>query len=661
MKANSGFIFIGVILVAVLITTASFFNSIPSTAASLENFSSCSELSEKIKSAQSQYSMGWGGMARDGVMLAETTTGLDTASGGSNEAAPKSQEYSETNVQVAGVDEADVVKTDGSYIYTISNNKLIIVSAYPADEAQVLSETEVENFHPTEMFIDDNMLLVFGYNYEVYYPEKPEMAEEEMAITVDAVGYYHRYSSFTSVKLFDISDKSSPEEVRGLDFEGNYVSSRKIGSQVYFIVNSYPDFYALEQGDIEQIIPLYKDSKVGDIEPSCGCVDVKYFNPIIPQSFITIASIDMQNPDSKVEKEVILGSGQNVYASHDSLFVAETYYPYHILTGIALDFQNQVITEEEAMEKSKDIEVTTNIHKFSLENLEYVGNMQAPGTTLNQFSMDEHDNHFRIATTRQSMWFSSDQGSNSIYIFDDNLEQVGSIEDIAPGEQIYSARFMGDKGYLVTFKSIDPFFVLDLSDPTDPKILGKLKIPGYSDYLHPLDENHIIGIGKDAIPSENENFAWYQGMKLAVFDVTDVENPIELHKISIGDRGTNSPALHNHKAFLFDKEKQLLVIPILLAEIKDKENAEKWSYGDYIFQGAYVYDLSVEDGFNLKGTITHYDNEELFKKSGYYFHGDYTIERSLYIENILYTLSTGMIKMNSLEDLEEINYLEFGS
>jgi uncharacterized secreted protein with C-terminal beta-propeller domain len=302
--------------------------------------------------------------------------------------------------------------------------------------------------------------------------------------------------------------------------------------------------------------------------------------------------------------------------------------------------------------------------------------MEAPGHILNQFSMDEYDSHFRIATTVGDVWSPTGQmqpSRNNVYIFADDLTMSGKIEDIAPGETIYSARFMGARGYLVTFKRVDPLFVLDLSNPSNPQILGKLKIPGYSDYLHPYDENHIIGIGKevdesiDADKVHTENAVYFtaiQGIKMAMFDVTDVTNPVEMYKVVIGDRGTDSYALNDHKAFLFDKEKNLLVVPILLAEIpeekKNQTNHEWPVEGEFTFQGAYVYDLTLENGFQFKGRITHYDDNQTFMKAGYYyFDDDYSVKRSLYIGDILYTISGMKIKLNSLADLSEINQLVF--
>ena len=562
--------------------------------------------------------------------------------------APK-PEFSTTNVQVEGVDEADIVKTDGKYIYTLAgvsgvwfhrneDSKLIIAKAYPPDESEILSETPLE-IRPREMFIHGDYLLVFGSSR--YIPA--ESSPEKMIVP---------YMELTTVQVWDVRDRTNPKLLRSIDFEGSYVSSRKIGPYVYFVINSYPDYRVLEKGSPEEeIIPSFRDRKGGDAKKEtafskiCRCRDVEYFEPINPERFVIIASVSLENPEGEITKEVIVGSGQNIYASLHDLYIAETNYPFWF-----------------GGERSEE---KTIIHKFSLDEgkISYSGHMEAPGHVLNQFSMDEHDSHFRVATTKGHASRSGGSASNNVYVFDENLEMVGKLEDIAPGESIYSARFMGERAYLVTFKKVDPFFVIDLSDPKNPKILGKLKIPGYSDYLHPYDENHIIGIGKETVEAEEElgDFVWYQGVKLAIFDATDVKNPKELHRVVIGDRGTDSYALHDHKAFLFDREKNLLVIPILLAEIKgDKESLPRNTYGDYVFQGAYVYDISLDNGFVLKGRITHYETNESFVKSGYYFRGEYDVKRSLYIDDVLYTISDKKIKLNSLADLSEIKELVLG-
>ncbi len=522
-------------------------------------------------------------------------------------------DYSTTNIQVEGVDEADIIKTDGKYIYLIAKDKLYIAKAYPSEKAKIVSDTQLSRnqFNPTELFIHENRLAVFGNGYEPSCYDATDSRQKSNCLL--------RSFSATTVKIYDITDKNYPELIDELNFEGSYVTSRKIDEYVYFAVNTYPQFR-----EPYNIMPLYKTEE--EYEPVAKCGDVRIIDEH-PRNILTVIGFNIENPH-ELDKELIAANGENVSASQENLYVAQT-------------------ANDE-----------TVINKFSLNHgkIRFAAEGKVPGHILNQFSMDEFDGHFRIATTKGQVWRGESDSSNNLYVLNEKMDIVGEIEDLAPGEKIYSVRFMGKKGYIVTFKKVDPLFVIDLSLPEKPKVLGKLKIPGYSDYLHPYDENTIIGIGKDTEEAEEGDFAWYQGIKIALFDVSDVKNPKELHKVIIGDRGTDSPALTDHKAFLFDKEKELLVIPITLAEIQDKNGAGN-QYGDYTFQGAYVYKLNKETGFELKGKVTHYDDDEVFLKSGYYFHGEASIMRSLYIGNVLYTLSNQRLQLNSLNNLETLKKL----
>ena len=248
------------------------------------------------------------------------------------------------------------------------------------------------------------------------------------------------------------------------------------------------------------------------------------------------------------------------------------------------------------------------------------------------------------------------------------MKQIGSLDNLAPGEKIYSSRFVGDRVYLVTYKKVDPFFAIDLQDPTKPSVLGFLKIPGYSDYLHPYDENHIIGIGKDSTEASvedktgrNLDFAWYQGLKMAIFDVTDVTNPKELHKVIIGDRGTESPVLDDPRAFLFNKSKNLLALPIELYQLTDAQKASKdtdSTYGEFNYQGAYVYNIDLIKGFTLKGRVTHI-TDQITNESNYsYPASNQYVNRILYIDDYLYTISDEKILTNSLNDMGKINEIK---
>ena len=420
-----------------------------------------------------------------------------------------------------------------------------------------------------------------------------------------------------------------------------------IGNYIYVISTEYTYYiYRINEGDGILRVP---EIKIDNYTMKIPYDDIYYVDtPEIVDTMTHITAVNLDTMEFD-EKSFLIGVSQTMYVSANNIYLVYTKYDYNIRPLIGGTYESS--------------DETTLIHKISIDSgeINYQTKGEVPGHILNQFSMDENDGYFRIATTIGYSWDEYNPSTNNIYILDENLERVSEIENIASGEQIYSTRFTGDKAYIVTFKNIDPFFTIDLSDPNNPEILGYLKIPGFSTYLHPFDDNHIIGIGKDTVASNNPNFAWYQGLKIALFDVSNFENPQELDKVIIGDRGTDSSALYDHKAFLFDKEKELLVIPISLyeidEEIKNRYNEEPASaYGEFTYQGAYVYKLNLE-GFEYKGRITHMSDEEKQTTESwwYWYQSNSYIIRSLYIGNVLYTISDKMVKMNNLEDLSEIN------
>lgn len=298
-----------------------------------------------------------------------------------------------------------------------------------------------------------------------------------------------------------------------------------------------------------------------------------------------------------------------------------------------------------------------------------------PGTALNQFSMDEYRGNFRIATTLGDVWDTDKLSTNNVYILDSKMNQIGALEKMAPGEKIYSVRFVDGRGYVVTFKKVDPLFVIGLDEPTNPKVLGYLKIPGFSDYLHPYDENHIIGFGMDtATPTDEEieargiDFAWFQGIKVALFDVRNVAKPKELYKEIIGDRGTASPLTYDHKALLYSRTKglnggHLMAFPIAVAEIpeetKNDPNTPGNTYGEINFQGAYVYDVSPKNGFKLRGKITQYTDDDELVQKGWRYYGDNDIKRIIYIGDNFYTISNSAVLASKMTSpLEPVKLLE---
>lgn len=616
------------LLIIALMGVIIFYPEAKVSSADLKKFSSYDEMESFIKSSAQRSNFGI--LEKGAVMTAVSSPAEDSGAAS----------YSATNIQVEGVDEADIVKSDGKYLYIVSGSKVFIVDAYPAEKASVLSEMVFEG-QPNDIFVNKDRLVVFGQSYDrtIYSQSEPSSGVAASVIAEKMPVYY---GDETFIRVYDLSDREKPVLKRDMLVKGYYFDSRMIGDYVYAVINQ-PAYYSDDRIPLPAIA---EGSEVKEIQPE----EIYYFDvPDYSYNFANIISVNTQDDDKKAEDRVFLmGSAQNMFVSLNNIYITYTrsaYYPVRILANIA--------PEDSETEK-------TTIHRISVNKgeVKYEAQGEVPGHVLNQFSMDEYNDYFRIATTVGHVSRSAEASSeNNVYVLDEDLDMVGSLEDLAPGEQIYSARFIGDRAYLVTFKKVDPLFVIGLEDPKNPSLLGKLKIPGYSDYLHPYDENHIIGIGKEAAEAEEGNFAWYQGVKMAIFDVSDVENPKELHKVVIGDRGTDSPALYEHKAFLFDKEKNLLVIPITLAEIKGEKTRDN-QYGEFTFQGAYVYDITLQSGFGLKGRVTHYEDEEIFQKSGYYFYGDRSIQRSLYIDNVLYTLSSSRLQMNGLSDLERLNAIE---
>lgn len=628
--------------------------------------------------------------------------------------------YSATNIQVAGVDEADIVKNDGKFIYAISNGKLVILNAFPPSETEILSTLDDGTY--TNLFVNGDKIIAFGrekYDWnpiilplerrfkttqEIVVEEAAKEVAKAFAPGISILPPFPRQSYASFVKVFDVSDRSNPVLLKTVNSQGNYVESRMIEDKVYVIFSEYA------QGGIPR--PVYAiNGNVRSVEPW----EIGYFDyPSSNYQFTTVLGFDLNDLDKTESREIVLmGGGQNIFVSRQNAFVTYTQYDYYDYYSPNWESYNEVLKDflskkviaswldaidesdisnwrkdrlkvaqankflnslnesqrndliqkiykkyEENRESRKNYE-TTAVHKFALgEKIEYLGKGEVPGRVLNQFSLDEFNGFFRIATTISPQWWQEGEqtpSQNNLYVLNSNLEVVGSLENLAPGESIFSARFMGNKAYLVTFKKVDPLFVVGLEDPTNPKLLGKLKIPGFSDYLHPYDENYLIGLGKDAIPAKEGDFAWYQGVKLSLFDVRDVSKPKEVASFVIGDRGTESYALHDHKAFLFSKDRNLLVIPIKLAIVdidKYPRGVEPQSFGEFKFQGAFVFDISP-DGISLNGRVTHAEEED-FEKSGEYYYGyGNDVKRSLYLDEYLYTLSENWVKANNLETLSE--------
>jgi uncharacterized secreted protein with C-terminal beta-propeller domain len=605
-------------------------------------------------------------------------------------------DYSGTNIQVQGVDEADTVKTDGEYIYIVAGGNLTILKAYPAEEARVISKISVEGFI-TGIFINEDKLVIFETQYSVYpfyatdvilessdnqaenegvtvddapdngtspsnqtTPSKePELPTDEDIKPVEPVIPIFRYEPpTTNIKVYDVSNRQNPVLSRTVTLNGTLSGSRMIGDYVYIVNNelaTQPDFSNEEGFDI--VLPIIAGDDVIRVEPE----DVHYIDVADEIYYVTtIIAINTQNDAAQPTYEAFLTSSTtNMYVSLDNMYL------------LAPDTTGWLLMQSDEQPKQE-----TLIYRVKLDqqNIAVEAEGSVPGFVLNQFSMDEHNGYFRIATTEwTNSWtdekFTS-ESTNNLFVMDMDLNIAGKLENIAPDESIYSVRFMGDKVYMVTFKQIDPFFVIDTSNPTQPKILGYLKIPGYSSYLHPYDETHIIGVGM-----EDNN------LKLSLFDVTDFTAPKEIAKYTVDGSWSSSTAMWDHKAFLFDKSKNLLALPVSIStydavidrdfniddepigtnrttdgdeEIKEETDpvearVDMISPGSY-YQGAYIFSISIEQGFVLKGDITHPSNNQYQENA--------PINRIIYIEDALYTISDQLVKVNNLGSLAPITQVQ---
>ncbi len=630
--------------------------SINTSSDSVQYAKSCAEL-QTFASAQAQVTTG-GMYLREGRGMMEADTAAAPAMQKSTANGFGGDDYSQTNVQVEGVDEADIVKTDGTYLYILSarERQLIrIVRATPASSLKQESVIDLTNqMMPTELYVEDGKLIVIGTRMQNWDKPVPMLRSDSAKMIAPSIYPWPGQSLQTEVRIYNVANASAPVLDRTIDFDGNSVSSRRIGTKLYLVLqqpfNYWGGPHIMESA---KTVPQFEDSRTGVSVDVAPCNKIAILPRIPSPEYMTVAVIPVSDKSKEVKTTVVLGNAQNIYASLENLYVATPDWNYVWDSA-----------QSEAREQ-------TRLYRFAFtENgVELKAQGNVPGRILNQFSMDESTSTFRIATTIGQSWDEQNRSTNNLYVLNMNLERMGAVTDIAPGETIYSVRFVGNRAYMVTFKTVDPFFVLDLKDPKNPKVLGALKIPGFSNYLHPYDENHVIGFGKDVDESIDADkvhstdaiyYTAVQGLKIALFDVTDVANPKQKAVEVIGDRGTDSPLLQNHKALLFEKDRgstplttsSLLAFPILVT--KRPAGTDKSADGNAVFQGTYVYDVSANGGFKLRGTITHYENSDEFLKAGSYWYGGASdIERIVRVGSQLLTISGDQIKSSNEVTVKE--------
>ena len=523
----------------------------------------------------------------------ESTSGSDAGSSFSGESGSTENSYTGTNVQEIGVDEPDIIKTDGNRILIVNNGVLSHI-AIDGSQGTKTDQIEITAGWGHELFISGNRALLFtnGEGHEVGIMESSLSEDEDMAEMSVMPGFY---TPMAHVIEIDLSDPYNLQIVSEMKIEGQYLSARLVGNTVRMAINSAPNqlewVYPSSPGSEDRATrfnrELIDETTIEDWTPrfvltkgetsSTGfllaCEDLHR-----PESFsgfdvVSVLSFNIEDGLTEGSGVGVLASGQTVYSSLDRFYVATT------------KWVEAEISEEDFDEWSESY--STDIHAFSISTeapAQYAASGIVQGTLLNQFSMDEHDGYLRIITTTGSPWDERNLSESQLVVLEEQesvLEKVGQVGGLGKGESLYSARLLDDIGFAVTFRQIDPFYVLDLSDPTNPEVVGELKIPGFSTYLHPIDENYVIGIGQNATDEGR-----VLGLKVSLFDVSDKTDPRETATWTMND--ANSPAESDHRAFQIYG--QTIILPV-----------QSWSGN---FNGAVLLEVG-EGKISYVGEITH--------------------------------------------------------
>ena|GEM_PF-1695341 len=459
-------------------------------------------------------------------------------------------EYSGTNVQVEGIDEGDVVKTDGTYLYILRGGNLILARA-DGKATKVLSTTAVGLSHegklswrdkePTELYVSEGRVAVLSSCYESGRDSTGQWQSRE----------------YTAVDVFDVSDPAHPKALADLGQDGWHMGSRLKDGTLYLVTNYY--IYSYDEKTPETYVPrLYEDDEA--VPLAAG--DVWLCPEASSTRYVVVTAYDLASGETVAAKSV-LGGGNTLYMSRDSIYVADSHYKE--TTGAPRTHTVYTVVDH-------SYQMVTDLVRFDIAaGLAVAANGTVPGGLDDQFSMDEYNGHLRLVTTAsgysytvytdEEMGFTNYKHSeerketNGLYILDSSLAITGKVEDLAPGERIYSARFDGDIAYFCTFRNVDPLFAVDVSVPTAPVVLSALKISGFSDYLHPWADGLLFGAGYEA----DEDTGWTEGIKLVMFDTTDKANvTVKATKVTDLDW---SEAMGNHHAFLISREKNLIAFP----------------------------------------------------------------------------------------------------
>jgi hypothetical protein len=617
------------------------------------------------------------GVLRPGVETTATAGAPAAGASATNDAAAPAapQDFTTTNNQVAGVDEADFVKNDGTRIFVLSGNFLHAVKSWPANEASELGKVQIDGW-PRELFLDGtDKAIVFSQIWKPY----PLSPAQDCAALSMSCGYY--YSNTMKVSVVDVSNMAAMKVLSAYELPGSYDSARKIGASVRLVVTDdflfpqdmkwYPDYDASDyvgyppQPDVAKIKAKY-DALIATNEalirsqsldtwlPQGTLTDQSGTHAIprdcggfskvnAPTRLGTFSVITLNLQDGSFDQQSILSEPGMIYASQDNLYVATRHWWWWPEIG-----------QEDA----------TYLHKFDIQSpdkAQYVASGTVGGYPLDQFSLDEANGYLRIVTTidtrvpdvqnPQNTW-GRIQTTNRLWVFAEKngaLTSIGQSDEIAAGERVMSSRFLGDKAFVVTYRQVDPLFTFDLSDPTAPKKIGELTIPGFSTYMHPIDDTHLLTIG-DYVPAPDASghTDWTQrGLQLQIFDVSDLAHPTQAQSLIISSNNAYSEALWEHKAFNYFPAKKLLAIPFSSWD-SSYANGEYWSRFTSELR---VYSIDVAAGISSKGSITLADLYQAQQSYDWTYYWSPTVRRSVMADDFVYAVSDAGVRVANVSDL----------
>ena len=538
-------------------------------------------------------------------------------------------DYSTTNVQEEGVDEPDVVKTDGRHLYVMNASTLYVFNIRTG-EPKLVGSLALRGFGHELLLSGDRLLALTTYWDDPVLQPQPQAAQ-------DFAPYpYPTPEPATRLFEIDVSDPGEPKLLNTLTMEGYYVSARMRGSVARVVITTPPSPWPVdyESGQSQEqaqrrairhtrLSTWMPDGVLRDrvrdkrrVERMVACNDVRKPVAYSGPGMLTVLTVDLARGLKPLDSDSLMTDAQTIYASKQSLFVAAERW-----------FDPTVSDPEQQVDAGR----YTAIHKFALdpESAEYRASGEVRGFVLNQFALSEHDGALRVATTDQPPWRAGAeqrQSESYVTVLGEKLNEVGRVGGLGKGERIFAVRFMGDRGYVVTFRQVDPLYTLDLSNPEKPTVRGELELLGFSSYLHPIGNDLLLGLGQDA----NEQ-GQSRGTKLSLFDVSDLSAPKRLQSTTLGE-STSSAAEHDHHAFLYWPATKLTVVPVNAYRPEDQ------------FNGAV--------GFRV-------DRDKISELGRAEHEGGGTIVRSLVAHGRLLTVSDRGVLASTLDTLAPVSFSPF--